>query len=288
MDVIKPARIDLKSDPVLNEKWVQDIIADDPSILGLGDLVLKDRERIQPRAGRIDLLLQDSEQPRRYEVEIQLGRTDESHIIRTIEYWDLERRRYPQYDHCAVIVAEDITSRFLNVISLFNGFIPLIAVQMKALKFGDQIALDFTTVLDQLTLGLIDEEEEAETTDRVYWETKRGTKATVALADRLLEIIHTFEPDLELKYNKFYIGLAKNGSAHNFAVIRPTKSFLRLEMRLEQSDKIQKMLDEGGLDVMDYDTRWGKYRIRITKKDLDKNKEMLQELLKMAAEIYGG
>ncbi len=48
MDVIKPARIDLRSDPVLNEKWVQDIIADDPSILGLGDLVLKDRERKQP------------------------------------------------------------------------------------------------------------------------------------------------------------------------------------------------------------------------------------------------
>lgn len=27
----------------------------------------------------------------------------------------------PPYDHCAVLVAEDITSRFLNVISLFNG-----------------------------------------------------------------------------------------------------------------------------------------------------------------------
>ena len=29
-----------------------------------------------------------------------------------------------------MIVAEDITSRFLNVISLFNGMIPLIAIQM--------------------------------------------------------------------------------------------------------------------------------------------------------------
>jgi len=70
------------------------------------------------------VVLQDSETNQRYEVEIQLGATDESHIIRTIEYWDIERKRYPQYDHCAAIVAEDITSRFLNVISLFNGFIP--------------------------------------------------------------------------------------------------------------------------------------------------------------------
>ncbi len=56
---------------------------------------------------------------------MQLGATDESHIIRTSEYWDIERRKYPQYDHTAVIVAEDITSRFLNVVGLFNGFIPI-------------------------------------------------------------------------------------------------------------------------------------------------------------------
>lgn len=83
------------------------------------------------------MLFQDPETYRRYEVEIQLGKTDESHLIRTIEYWDIERKRYPQYDHCAVIVAEDITGRFLNVINLFNGFIPLVAIQMKAFKFGD-------------------------------------------------------------------------------------------------------------------------------------------------------
>ena len=63
-------------------------------------------------------------------VEIMLGATDPSHIIRTIEYWDSERKRYPQFDHCAVIVAEEITGRFMNVISLFNGAIPLIALQI--------------------------------------------------------------------------------------------------------------------------------------------------------------
>jgi hypothetical protein len=65
----------------------------------------RDKERIQPRAGRLDLLLQDVEAKRRYEVEVQLGPTDKTHIIRTIEYWDIERKRYPQYEHCAVLVA---------------------------------------------------------------------------------------------------------------------------------------------------------------------------------------
>jgi len=61
-------------------------------------------------------------------VEVQLGSTDESHIIRVIEYWDVERKRYPQYDHCAVLIAEEITARFLNVIGLFNGTIRWFAI----------------------------------------------------------------------------------------------------------------------------------------------------------------
>lgn len=98
---VKPERISIKNNSELDEAWVQNLIADDPSIIGLGDLVLRDKERMQPKAGRLDLLLQDPDTQRRYEVEVQLGSTDESHIIRTIEYWDIERKRYPQYDHCA-------------------------------------------------------------------------------------------------------------------------------------------------------------------------------------------
>lgn len=147
----------------------------------MGDLILKDKERIQPKAGRLDLLLQDPDTNRRYEVEIQLGKVDESHIIRTIEYWDIERKRYPQYDHCAVIIAEDITSRFLNIISIFNGFIPLIAIQINAYKVKDDYFLLSTTVLDEVTLGFLEEEETREVTDRNYWETVRGTKKQLQL-----------------------------------------------------------------------------------------------------------
>src|SRR5580658_5793904 len=142
----------------VTEKMVQEQIADDPSILGLGKLELRDKERVQAHAGRLDLLLQDPETLKRYEVELQLGSTDESHIIRTIEYWDIEKKRYPQYDHCAVLIAEDITSRFLNVLSLFNGFVPLIAVQMQALRIGESLTLVFTTVVSELSRGLVDED----------------------------------------------------------------------------------------------------------------------------------
>ena len=93
---VKPERLWLRTHPEYSEKWVQKLIADDPSIVGLGDLVLRDQERIHPRAGRLDLLLQDADTKRRYEVELQLGATDEAHIIRTIEYWDIERTKKPR------------------------------------------------------------------------------------------------------------------------------------------------------------------------------------------------
>lgn len=279
MNYAKFERVVLKGNPQFNEKWVQERIAEDPTILGLGDVIVKDIERNQPGAGRLDLLLQDAEENKRFEVELQLGGTDESHIIRTVEYWDIERKRYPQYDHTAVIVAEDITSRFLNVIALFHGSIPLIAIQVRALKSGDQVGLVFTRVLDHVRLGLVDEDEEVhDTTDRSYWE-KRGSQKTVSIADELLELTRKLDPDLELKYNKFYIGLAKNGSPRNFMIFRPKKSFLRFEPRLKHSEKTQEQLEKAGLDVMDYDERWGRYRIRLTAEDLKRHIAVLERVI---------
>ena len=100
-------RISLKLHPTLNEHWVQGLVAADPGILGLGDLAARQRAR-STKGRKARSASQDVEAKRRYEVEIQLGATDEGHIIRTIEYWDIERKRYPQYEHCAVLVAEDI------------------------------------------------------------------------------------------------------------------------------------------------------------------------------------
>lgn len=282
---VKPERLWLRTHPEFSEKWVQQLIADDPSIIGLGDLVLRDQERIHPRAGRLDLLLQDVETKRRYEVELQLGATDEAHIIRTIEYWDIERKRYPQYDHCAVIIAEDITSRFLNVISMFNGTIPLIAIQMQALKIGENVTLVFTTVMDEMSRGLVDEDEDAEAapTDRSYWE-RRATKATVALADDFLATIRQFDPSLELKYNKFYIGLSRDGQAYNFATFRPKKNHLNLDLKLPQTAELDAMIEEAGLETLEYNKRWGNYRLRLVKEQVKSKADFLRDLLKLAYE----
>ena len=276
--------INLKNHPDYNEKWVQKIISEDSSILGLGELLLKDSERTQPSGGRLDLLLYDPESNRRYEVELQLGKTDESHIIRTLEYWDYERRRFPQYEHCAVIIAEDITSRFLNVISLFNGIIPIIAIQMKAIKIENNITLFFSIILDELTLGT-DEEENVPPSDRNYW-LKKSSKEMLSLCDRIKDDINEFAPSFELKYNKYYIGMNKEGVSKNFVSIYPRKTNVILTIRLDQNEETSNRLVETDLEILNYDRQWKAYRIKLNKDDYEKNQELLKGLMKKAYGEY--
>jgi hypothetical protein len=152
-----------------DEKWLQDQIAEDPSILGLGDLTLFKKEHKQATGGRVDVVLTDPETEMMYEVEIMLGATDPSHIIRTIEYWDIESRWYPSREHRAVIVAEDITSRFFNVIWLLNRSLPIIAVKLDALRLDGKLLLHFTKVLDIYVAPEIIDGEPTPTVDREFW-----------------------------------------------------------------------------------------------------------------------
>lgn len=284
---MKLESVSLKRSNTLTEKWVQDQIADDPSILGLGDLSIIDKERIQPNAGRLDLLLRDPETLKRYEIEIQLGATNESHIIRTIEYWDIERKRYPQYEHAAVIVAEDITSRFLNVIQLFNGSIPLIALKMTAYKVGDQYALTFVKVLDEISFGLVDEDEIIEPTDRAFWETKRGTKKTLNVTDELLKLVNEVEPKATLKYNKHYIGLEVDGAPMNFVTFLPRKAHVLMTIKIPKTVEVDEQLEEVGIETLAYDSQWRQYQIRICSPVTGKQRDILLSLTRQSRELRG-
>lgn len=277
MEYQKATRLSLKTHPEFNEKWLQQQIVDDVALLGLGDIDVKDVERRQPYAGRLDVLLFDPDNNIRYEVEIQLGATDESHIIRTLEYWDHERRRFPQYEHVAVIVAEEVTGRFLNVINLFNQAIPLIAIQLSALRIGDVLTLNCTKVLDIALPAPEEADEPGQETDRAYWENKSSPE-TVALADRVLEIVNEQGDAMDLKYNKYYIGLHRNGMVDNFQSFRPRKGHLIWEVRLPQSDELDATIAGSELTQMAYSKQWGRYRFDLRRDDIEPNRDIIVEL----------
>ena len=270
-------RISIKNNPQINEDRIQKFIFDNPEVLGLGDLTAIQREKIQPAGGRLDILLAD-DSGNRYEVEIQLGTTDPSHIIRTIEYWDTEKKRYPQYDHCAVIVAEEITGRFMNVISLFNGSIPLIALQLSAYKTGEDVSLVFTKIIDRIELGT-DEEEELVITDRNYWENDRSTKEMMKIVDSIYEDLGDLLVGYELKYNKFYIGLSIDGVSKNVLSFIPKKKFMYLRFKGHETEETSKTLDNEGLEFS-YESRWKSYTIKIDSfEEYQQHRELLIRML---------
>lgn len=278
----KAKPLSMKAHPEFNEKWLQSAIVEDPTLLGLGDLTVKDVERRQ-RTGRLDLLLTDPEAATRYEVEIQLGATDEAHIIRTIEYWDIEKARYPMYDHVAVIVAEDVTSRFLNVVSLLNRAVPLIAIQLNAWEVGGVTTLIATKVMDLLPVSPDDEDDApGQAADRKYW-ADRSNPASLKLADDILALVHeaTGDTALALKYNKHYIGLARDGVPDNFITVTPRKSaeHVMTELRVPRSDELTARIEEEGLDLLRYDTNFHSYVVRLTHEDLTKSRAILTDIL---------
>jgi hypothetical protein len=286
LEYVKAVPISLKAHPDFSEIWLHKQISDDSSLLGLGELTVLAREKVQAGAGRLDMLLTDTdaESPVRYEVEIMLGPTDPSHIIRTIEYWDIERRRYPAYDHIAVLVAEQITARFLNVIALFAGSIPIVAIQLNALRVGNQIVLDFVKVLDQRQLREDDVAEGGSAAepdvDRSTWEARVGP-TMMKVCDRIAQIANEIaDAKLELKYRKEGVALGVPGSFFNALWMAPKKNWVRIRFRVTDPETWVNRLSEVGVDAeLKEGTR---VLVRLRDNDIGQHESLLRELIHQA------
>ena len=280
---IKSKKIFLKKN--YPEKWLQDKIEDDPSILGLGDIITFERERKQSTGGRIDFLAHDPDTDTMFEIEVMLGATDESHIIRTIEYWDIESRRFPSKDHRAVIVAEDITNRFFNVISLMNRSIPIIAVQLNALKVEDKLILNFTKILDTYESPEDEEKLGGEETTRPYWE-KKSDKKSMDIMDNVRSIADGLYPNARWTYNKHHV--AWGTTRRNIMWFRPRKraGYCHFEIKVGSGnvERTQELLENIGISFTP--RKKDKFAIYLQTNDVNDHVTELTELLQNAINVY--
>jgi hypothetical protein len=274
--------ISLQKNPEFNEAWVEEILNNDPSLLGLGDLEPKDRQRVQPDNRRIDLLFGDVEENRRYVVEIQLGALDEAHIIRAVNYWDVETRRWPGYDHYAVLVAED-TTKYLNVLNILAQAVPLIVYQMTAIRLAGKVSLTFTKVLTSIERGL-EEEDEPQATDRAFWETTYASKPSLAMTDDLLKLVNEVQAGHDLKFNKFYIGITRNGKPNLWVIFRPKRQWVKVEIRLQKTPEHDAAVEASGFAAMAYDVQWRRYRLILKEGELQKSRDKLKALFQLAVD----
>jgi hypothetical protein len=256
-----------------DENWLQEQIANDPSILNLGDLEVVRREKQQSSGGKLDILLKDPEDDTMYEVEVMLGATDESHIIRTIEYWDLERKRWPQRQHFAVLVAENITRRFFNVIQLFSLSIPIIAIQANIIEANGSKILHFTKILDTYEEPEDEQLISNETHDESWWRTKSAW--TLETAQALFGIVSQIY-GVELNYRKNHIPIHFNNKIHfGFNSLRGNKSHLWFWVNDSHLPQVAKILDEKSIS---YVTKRNHFNLTVDKEMIEKNTELFREI----------
>ena len=228
-----------------DEYWLQDLIYETPSILGLGDLIPVSKEKKQSSGGKIDILLKTPEDNSMYEVEVMLGETDPSHIIRTIEYWDIEKRRYPQRQHFPVLVAESFNKRYFNVIQILSLNVPMLAIQADLLEVGGQKIINFTKILD------IYEEQAEDDETNIVNETTWSSSATWTLqtAKELLNIINLSGQTLKLNFTQSYVALINTrGNAYWLHKRSDPKSYLGFKEKSEEKvEAIKNILDNASI-----------------------------------------
>ena len=124
-----------------------------------------------------------------------------------------------------------------------------------------------------------------ETTDRSWWE-RKASPLSLALVDRLLKLIREIEPQAELKYNKYYIGLRLDGKVRNFVSFRPLKKHVIVHAKGENSEEYASWLESTGLVSLSYDQTWKNHKVRIRDADLSSNADAVRDLIADAHQYF--
>jgi hypothetical protein len=118
-------------------------LVEDPTILGLGDLDLK---CTSSHSGHAGLLLKNRAESILYVVELQSGPTDDRHVIRVVERWAAVRQRHGRSRSFAVLVAEQIAPRYLNILQVIGIAVPVLLLEMRMSEAAGTTTLRFAPV----------------------------------------------------------------------------------------------------------------------------------------------
>jgi hypothetical protein len=266
-----------KDDRWLDERWLQEMIYSNPSILGLGDIKPLDKEKRQSSGGRLDLLFKDlrDDANTMYEVEVMLGETDPSHIIRSIEYWDNEKRKYPQRPHVCVLIAESFERRYFNVVQILSMNIPMIAIQADLLEVDKEYVLTFTKILD-IYVEPQDGDDEV-IVNEPWCNNKSGW--TVNTAKDLLGLIDIDKK--AIRYTQSYISILINGRTSYMLNKRtqPTSSLWFNVKDEEKAEAIKILFKE---DNVDYNyNKYKEFVINVDQQMIQTKASMFQEITRI-------
>lgn len=276
MQDIKTLNLVSIRDNGLDEYWLQDYICQNPECLSLGDIELVSKEKKQSSGGRLDILMKGSDDEL-YEIEVMLGETDETHIIRTIEYWDIEKKKRPKRQHTAVLVAERINTRFYNVINLLSNSVPIIGIQANMYRMGEEVSMIFTKIIDSFEEPEIEEEGSASYGIKYL---KEKYPETAEVIDILTPVVINVCSDNRINHRKngatFFIGGSKR-----IVVNRRGNKQASIQYKISDEDRgsVEELLDQSSIS---FDYKNGYIRIWLNpnslKQQLDIHKQIIEKL----------
>jgi len=213
-----------------------------------------------------------------------LGETDPSHIIRAIEYWDNEKRRYPQRQHFCVLVAESFDRRYFNVIQLLSQNIPMIAIQADMIELHGQHILHFSKILDIY----VEPEEEIEAAKATEKSWREKANWTLIASKKYFDIISNITKNISLNFTQSYISIMINGkNAYWFDKRTKPNSFFGFTVKDEEKEQaIRKLLTENNIEF-NFNNKYKDFSFIISESFFDENRDLFQKLHELRFREYG-
>lgn len=276
-----------------NENWLQGQIAAKPSIIGLGDLILVEREKRQLSGGKLDLLLKNLEGDTLFEVEVMLGETDGDHISRTIEYWDLEQRQDLKRKHFPVLIAEDVTRRFFNLIYRLSLSIPIIAIKANIVEVEGRKALHFTTVLNAFEESETDSRKQTDTkgsgvVDELYWQKKASW--TLAHTKSIEKIVSPVIGKLEINFREDAIRLLFDGEVYfrlnKHREAQKTSFYVWFKNEVKSPTVVMLNKNRVSYNLKPYGTKWQTLRFDVEQNFIQEKAGIFQKIAESVRESW--
>jgi hypothetical protein len=166
-----------------------------------------------------------------------------------------------------------------------NRSIPIIAIQLNALKVDDKIILNFTKVLDVYEQPDDEEDLAADAVDRSYWEHRSSLKS-ISILDEVINLISETYQNPKITYNKHHIALGTQ--KQNFLWFNPRKKegycYMHIKVGNENSEKTKMLFDE--IEISYNQRKEDLFAFPIYLKEFNENKEKIGELLTIALVQY--
>lgn len=165
-----------------------------------------------------------------------------------------------------------------------NRSIPIIAIQINALKLDNKIVLNFTTVLDVYEEPEDEEKLAGEEVGRQYW-VKKANAQSIEIMDQIIKTAQEIYPSSKVTYNKHHVALGT--TRQNYMWFHPRKSpynYIEIKLAKEYIEEAKSILEAIGIPFTS--RKEDILSISIQGEQLKKHHTKIKEIMEQAIQLF--